>query len=346
MNAFTLEEYQQFHLNQERVQHCYQEKWFKIFVPSSYEGLELSMAQGCQKLLSVAEIQGGLGWTVNLGAGANWFSGFFEESVAKELFSPKNVVIAGSGASTGEWRLTENGYEISGQWSKCTGAHHATLFSLNANAALINAIDPASDTPFTAPLTMTLPEVKTFVVPREQVQLSEEKWPIMGMRNSSSFGIHLNESGVPKGYEFQINVIKNNHHYAVLHIPFQSFARLSMTASYLGVIYCLVRHCQQGLQSPAALALIEDELLPLLKVSEKQLYSLAVEVEDLSLKGRYTDERARQVREILGNRNLQIFQVVQSLFLAGGLPFIEEDTLIHWAYRDVLTAVQHFMVKP
>jgi hypothetical protein len=48
----------------------------------------------------------------------------------------------------------------------------------------------------------------------------------------------------------------------------------------------------------------------------------------------------------LGENNMKIFDAVQGLFLAGGLPFIEEDKLVHWAYRDVLTAVQHFMVKP
>lgn len=326
MNAFTLEEYQQFHLNQDRLDYCYQQKWFKLFVPKTYGGLELSMQQGCKTLLEVAEIQGGLGWTVNLGAGANWFAGFFTDQIAKELFTPEQVVIAGSGAISGNWKTIEQGYQISGEWTKCTGAHHATLFSLSA------------DNPTTG--------AKTFVVPRKQVQLSKEKWPIMGMRNSSSFGINLNKSTVPAGYDFQINVIKNNHHYGVLHIPFQSFARLCMAASYLGVIKCLATHCRKELTRPEPLAIIEDTLAPMIEKAEKNLYVLANQVEKLSLEGSYTEDNQQKIRQELGQSNMDIFDVVQTLFLAGGLPFIEEDKLIHWAYRDVLTAVQHFMVKP
>ena len=62
--------------------------------------------------------------------------------------------------------------------------------------------------------------------------------------------------------------------------------------------------------------------------------------------GNYSEFNEDKMRKQLGENNISIFEVVQKLFLAGGLPFIEEDTLIHWAYRDVLTAVQHFMVKP
>lgn len=326
MKTFTIEEYQQLYLNEDKLQKCYEEKWFKLFVPKAYNGLELSMENGCRALLNIAEIQGGLGWTVNLGAGANWFSGFFEDKIARTLFSPKNAVIAGSGFTNGDWKESKLGYEITGEWSKCTGAHHASLFSLTAN----NSVDG--------------PQI--FVVPREKVQLSAEKWPIMGMRNSSSFGIKLNKVEVPKGYGFQMNEIKNNPHYGVFHIPFQSFARLCMSASYLGVVKCLMNYCLKDLKKPMVLEIIEQRLKPLIQSAEQKLYAVAKQVENSSLAGEYSELDEHAMRKELGENNLQIFDAVQGLFLAGGLPFIEEDKLIHWAYRDVLTAVQHFMVKP
>jgi len=326
MSPFTIEEYQQLYLNEDRLQKCYDEKWFKLFVPKAYNGLELSMENGCRELLKIAEIQGGLGWTVNLGAGANWFSGFFEDEVAKTLFMPENAVIAGSGMTNGEWMSTSIGFEITGEWSKCTGANHATLFSLTAN----NSTEGS----------------KIFVVPKEKVSLSAEKWPIMGMRNSSSFGIVLNKAKVPNGYDFQMNIVKNHEDYGVFHIPFQAFARLCMSASYLGVVKCLVNLCQTDLKKPMVLEIIEKDLNPLIQVAEEHLYEIANRVENLSSDGNYSEFNEDKMRKQLGENNISIFEVVQKLFLAGGLPFIEEDTLIHWAYRDVLTAVQHFMVKP
>src|SRR5690554_2094788 len=240
MKPFTIEEYQQFELNEDRLNKCYKEKWFKLFVPTAYNGLELPMVDGCRELLKIATLQGGLGWTVNLGAGANWFSGFFVDEVASKIFSPEKAVVAGSGFTNGVWKLKEDDYEITGSWSKCTGAHHATLFSLSANHSLEGS--------------------KLFVVPREKVKLSNDKWPIMGMRNSSSFGIILDHVKVPKGYDFQMNVVRNNSHYSVLHIPFSSFARLCMSASYLGVVKCLMHYCLDELSKPLALEIIENQL--------------------------------------------------------------------------------------
>ncbi len=326
MSAFTLQEYKQLYLNEDRLKTCYDKKWFKLFVPKAYNGLELSMQDGCKTLLNVAQIQGGLGWTVNLGAGANWFSGFLEDNIASLLFSPAHSVIAGSGANSGNWEKTNNGFTISGEWRKCTGAAHASLFTVIAT----NSRD----------------EAKIFVVPKSQVQLSAEKWPIMGMRNSSSFSIKLQNAEVPKAYDFKMNVIKNHREYGVFHIPFQSFARLCMSASYIGVVKCLIAECKSSLAKPSVLSLINDRLMPLIEASESTLYALAEQVEEKSLHDKFLEQDAHTMKTELGHNNLQIFNTVQEVFLAGGLPFIEEDKLVHWAYRDVLTAVQHFMVKP
>lgn len=326
MKKFSLQEYQQFFLNEDRLQVCYDQKWFKLFVPKVYKGLELSMQDGCKALLNIAEIQGGLGWAVNLGAGANWFSGFFEDEIASSLFSPDNTVIAGSGSNSGNWAETTDGYTISGEWSKCTGAAHASLYSVIAS----------NDNK----------EPKIFVVPKNKVELSAEKWPITGMRNSSSFGITLKNAQVPKDYNFEMNVIKNNRYYGVFHIPFQSFARLCMSASYIGVIKCLSNHCKESVAKPAALSLITNQLMPLIEASETRLFTLAQHVEEKSLAAIFSEGDAIDMKAELGKQNLRLFDAVQQLFLAGGLPFIEEDKLVHWAYRDLLTAVQHFMVKP
>lgn len=326
MKKFTLEEYQQFHLNEDRLKRCYDEKWFKLFVPRVYGGLELDMTSACKQLLAIAEIQGGMGWTVNLGAGANWFSGFFEDEIGKALFSSQKAVIAGSGMTNGVWKSSGNGFKISGKWEKCTGAQHATLFSLTAENTTYGQ--------------------KTFVVPREKVQLSTEKWPIMGMRNSSSFGITLENVEIPKGYDFEMNKIKNHKDYGVFYIPFPSFARLCMTASYLGVVQCLIKYCEQYLQKPSVLAVLKKDLKPMLESARSQLYYWTEKAEEKSKNNTFTKKNTQELQKVLGENNIQIFNSVQSLFLVAGLPFVEEDNLIHWAYRDVLTAVQHFMVKP
>lgn len=325
MKEFTINEYKIDHLLEDRLAYCYQEKWFKIFVPKSYGGLELSMKDACKKLNEISSIQGGLGWTINLGAGANWFSGFFEEQVAQKVFFDDKIVIAGSGYLGGNWKLTKDGFIVNGSWTKCTGAAHATYFSVISENEL--------------------GEEKIFIVPRTEVQLDREDWQIAGMKNSSSFKIILENSFVPAGYDFKMNDVRNHHEYKAFHIPFDPFARLCITASYLGTIRCLVRLTKEAMDKEWVnnqLDIIETKL----SIAEKELNGWAEKVEELSFSKKFNDVIEQKMNMDLGNRNVKLFHDVQTLFLIGGLPFVEEDKILHWAYRDVLVAAQHYLVKP
>ena len=322
---FSIEEYKQTFLTENRLEELYEEKLFKLFVPKIYGGLEMSLSEGSKRLTEIATVQGGMGWSLNLGAGANWFSGFFSDKAAQEIFSPKKAVIAGSGFASGSFERDGEQFIINGTWSRCTGAHHATFFSLNA--------------------TNENGETKTFVIPRSQVKLADEKWQIIGLRNSSSYAIDIHNEKIPAHYEFKINKIVNPHAYGVHAIPFESFARVCMSASFIGIVKCLVNKCRAYPVNDAALKLIDEKLQPQIIKAEIACTDWANEIENCVQSNQMTTEITQQLKSTLGANNLGLFDSVQQVFLAGGLPFVEEDKLIHWAYRDVLTAVQHFMVK-
>ncbi|MGM0478395.1 MAG: hypothetical protein ACQERC_04155 [Bacteroidota bacterium] len=327
MKPFAIAEYQQTYLTDERLEELYGKKRFKLFVPAIYGGLELSLREGLQELIRVAEIQGGLGWTVNLGAGANWFSGFFHHEAAKEIFTPEKAVIAGSGFASGSWkRAAQDRYVINGTWSRCTGAKHASYFSLNAGNAE--------------------GMLKTFVVPRNQVQLADEKWPIFGLRNTSSYAIDIRDQSIPSGYEFQINAVQNPYAYLVHQVPFETFARLCMSASFIGIIECFLEKCRQHPLNATSLQVIEEQFEPLVEEAKQSSLDWSEKISEAVVSDNMTDEVAQQMQSDLGNNNLKLYELTQQLFFRAGLPIVEEDTLVHWAYRDVLTAVQHYMVKP
>ncbi|MEX2484841.1 MAG: hypothetical protein WED10_09780 [Brumimicrobium sp.] len=327
MKPFDIEEYKKEFLSDERLEVLYSKRWFKMFVPKEYGGLQLNLVDGAKILTKSAAYQGGFGWTLNLGAGANWFCGFFEPSVAKALFSPRNAVIAGSGLTTGKFKQINNSVTIQGEWTKCTGAAHATLFSLNAK----------NDEGF----------VKSFVVPREKVTLSENKWPIFGLKNTSSFKIHLNKVSIPSSYGFVMNEVKNHHGYTLYHIPFESFARVCLTSSFIGIIKCLISEIEKELLAykPDMINDFEKTLKLLIK-AEDQRNNYAEELEFLSFSRELSEGFKNKLKVDLGEMNLLLFEYVEKLFLHGGLSFVEEDNLIHWCYRDVLTGVQHYMMKP
>lgn len=325
--TFEIEEYKQSHLSQKRLDFLYENNWFKMFVPKDYGGLELSLEEGAKILTKAATLQGGFGWALNLGAGANWFSGLFNDETAKTLFSPSKAVIAGSGFANGKYEEVDSDVKINGKWSRCTGAAHATLFSLNAKNE--NG------------------KITSFVVPREQVKLSDDKWPIFGLKNTSSHTIQLNNVQIPSDFGFQMNVIKNHHDYPVFHVPFDSFARICLSSSFIGIVKCLVKYIESDLlPNKPELTTDIQKILKLILKAEAKRNELSEELTFLSFDKEVSAKFESQLRQQLGENNELLFELVQQIFFKGGLAFVEEDQLIHWAYRDVLTGVQHYMVKP
>ncbi|MCR9083423.1 MAG: acyl-CoA dehydrogenase, partial [Cyclobacteriaceae bacterium] len=104
----------------------YARKWFKLFVPQDLGGLELGLLEALKVEEHLARMDGSLGWTVTLCAGAGWFVGFWEEGLRKEVFKDPKVCLAGSGFVGGKAESSPNGYEITGEWTYASGATHAT----------------------------------------------------------------------------------------------------------------------------------------------------------------------------------------------------------------------------
>src|SRR3546814_14597400 len=84
----------------------YDRRWFKLFVPSSLGGLELSLPAGVRLEEELARIDGSLGWTVTLCAGANLFVGYMDRSIAEMVRSEEGRVGKGcvSTCRSGCWQ--------------------------------------------------------------------------------------------------------------------------------------------------------------------------------------------------------------------------------------------------
>src|SRR5690606_8265675 len=118
-------------LTPEQLAIVYDRRWFKLFVPSSLGGLELSLPEGVRLEEGLARIDGSLGWTVTLCAGANLFVGYLDRSVAAPVFADPQVCLGGSGQATGRAVVERDGYRVSGRWRCATGTPHLTHFTAN-----------------------------------------------------------------------------------------------------------------------------------------------------------------------------------------------------------------------
>jgi len=318
----TVETYQAATVPDAWIQLLQRERYFHLFVPVVYGGHEASIAEGLEVIYNVSQLNGALGWVLNLGAGAAFFSRSFDPTTAAEIFDHPSTILAGSGAVGGQARYINGKYIIAGQWGKCSGAAHATHFTFNASLK-----DGTSH---------------AFIIPREEVQLVDD-WPIFGLKPTSSNGISIDKKIISERFKFDIEQVKNHPHYTTFQLSFMTFARLCMSASYLGIISCYLRQLtasydQTNRELPASALLLEQHL----QRGTQQLFSIA-EVYGIDPSGK-TSDAVEALYQGLPKFHRSLSVQVHQTFLDAGLAVTQENQLLHWAWRDAMTAGQHYLI--
>jgi indole-3-acetate monooxygenase len=295
----------------------YHLKWFKLFVPKKQGGLELSLPDALQQMYIAGSIHGSLGWCVNLGAGAGYFSGFFDEKGAKEIFAPDKAVIAGSGQSTGTARHVDGGFILNGNWDKCTGAAHATTFTVNAE--------------------MENGAIRSFAISRSQVKV-QNVWTLFALKGTSSQAIHIKNAFVPENHSFEIGRVKSNSDYPLYKIDFTPFARFCMAATYVGMVRCLADQLHDI--SPESTTTLEAKTRSALK----DIMEMAQRMWDKARGGVSVSDEAG-IQLCIAGHSKTLFDAACNVFYHHGMRLSDENNLAHYAYRDVMLGSQHYLLK-
>jgi indole-3-acetate monooxygenase len=317
LSAPTLQTYLAKTLPADWIHKAHEEKWFKLFLPESLGGPGFSFHTALLHLFEGGNWHGSLGWAMNLGAGGGYFYPFLDATAAEELYSPANAVLAGSGQSNASALPTENGYILNGSWEKCTGAEHATFFTGNAS----------------------LPDgtIRTFIFRPEQVNLNLNGWKGVGLIPSSSLPYSVNQEFVPEKYSFALGEFKHHRNFWIEKLDFETFGRFCMAATFWGLIGCFLRHGDWSNRSTEEAKnlefFIENQCL-------NQLPLLIQEAENSRLSTRNT------LWNKLGHLNMQAYTMACLTYAGGGMHLGNETSIAHWAFRDVLTAVHHYMLHP
>src|SRR5687768_4836528 len=192
-NAFEAENKGELH--EAQLNEIYLHNWFKMFMPKSMGGLGYSLPEVLRTEEALAWADGSTAWVVTLCSGAGWFVGFLNPEVAREVFADDNVCFAGSGAITGTANRTNDFYELSGYWKYATGAHHATVFTVNCivkeNGQPLYNEDKT-------------PLVYSFLLKRNEVTI-HDTWHCMGMVATGSHAIEVKSLRVPLNRSFIID---------------------------------------------------------------------------------------------------------------------------------------------
>jgi indole-3-acetate monooxygenase len=211
------------HPEQLRVIHA--KKWFNLFVPAAYGGLETDLPDGLRIEEGLACCDGSTGWVVTLCSGAGWFSGFLEKELARDIFKNEKACFAGSGYPGGRAIPTREGYEVSGSWDYATGAPHATVFTANC---------VIGGSPGRPPKAGGEEEISPFLFFREEIHI-RENWNAMGMIATASHGFELKQSKLAANRCFAIERSKAVLPGILYRYPFLQFAEATLAVNLSGM---------------------------------------------------------------------------------------------------------------
>ncbi|MBL7897052.1 MAG: hypothetical protein JNJ99_00865 [Crocinitomicaceae bacterium] len=321
-----LEHYLKKELPENWLKEIYNRNWFKIFIPRRLGGLEMPLADGMIELMEAAAIHGSLGWCVNLGSGAGYFYRFIHAEAAEKIFADAKSVIAGSGQSTGKAVKTDGGYFLNGTWDKCSGAAHSTHFS--ANAVFEDG------------------KLHTVIFERNKVKLSDS-WNLFAMKATSSFSFSAENVFVPENFVFDIGVVKSEDSYTNSEIPFEIFARFCMISTLIGTVYCFCHHFEK--EFSARIQQVEkdfENLKQKLESDKSSVLQLAKRYQSIAeTHSVFPEQHFLNLQNGVALMSRSLFDAVNDIYYKTGISLSNENTCSHQAWRDVLMASQHGMVK-
>lgn len=314
----------------------YRQKWFHLFVPEEYSGLALSLPQAVRLEESIAYADGSVGWVVTLCGGAAMFIGYFDEALAKEIFTDPDVCLAGSGQANGTAKIINGGFEVNGCWPYASGAPHATHFTANC------FIDGTQ-------------QIQSFLFKREEVTL-HPNWKYMGLNATAGYSYSVKDLKVSANRSFIIDPDHARLPHPVYRYPFLQLAQTTIAGNISGMclyffdlaILLLTKKHHSNTRSEA----VKNKGLQLittgkaeLELLRKRFYSALEDSWSSHVANNHI--KALQLNAV-SQTSLHLAQqsrnLVNQLYPYCGLEAARTDTAINNVWRNINTASQHTLL--
>ena len=99
---------------------------FRIFVPRQYGGLDLHFPTALEIFAALGKIDGSLGWTAMIGAGAAMIAPALSKEFYDRIYQGgPDIIIAGSTFAAGTAEPVAGGWRVTGRWPFASGCLHA-----------------------------------------------------------------------------------------------------------------------------------------------------------------------------------------------------------------------------
>lgn len=312
----------------------YNHRWFKLFVPGSLGGLELPLPDGVRLEEELAQIDGSLGWTVTLCAGANLFVGYMDRSVAGTVFTDPSVCLGGSGHATGKAVVEGDGYRVSGRWRYATGAPHLTHFT--ANCVIEQDGKELLDNNGNL-------VIRSFFFPKADVRVIDD-WNALGLKATASRSFEVNHLPVDRSQTFVISPRTATWDHPIYQYPFLQFAEATLAANTLG----MARHflaCTANLGARGLQQLVRAAEWKLNGARESFYSALDASWDELLRTGELTPHTLAAVSKWSRTMVRVCRKQVMAIYPHVGMAGADASSEMNRVWRDIFTASQHSLLR-
>jgi alkylation response protein AidB-like acyl-CoA dehydrogenase len=327
----------------------YDQQWFQLLVPKAFGGKELSLPDTVRLFEAITWADANVGWCVNLGAGANMFSGYLVEDVANSIFNSAKTCCAGSGAISGKAIRTQDGYLLTGRWKYASGANHATHFT--ANAYLL-------DEDGNNIIAEGAPVFRSFIIPADKI-INHRNWNAVGLSATSSNDFEAVNVFVPFDHTFTLLKPSAFAQGPIYRFPFSMMAVVNMTCMITGIAlhfldqYEELAATKKPLHSdlllkdnPVAVSIYEQARNNFHE-SRNLMYEQLESVWPYYEQGKEADENALTQLKKANNQAAKASRaLIDALYPLCGMNIVSPQSALNKVWRDAAVASQHYLLSP
>jgi alkylation response protein AidB-like acyl-CoA dehydrogenase len=173
------------------VDALHEARLFRMLVPRSLGGEEISPVDYLQAIEEIAKADASTAWCVGQTSVCSTISKCLKPETAVEIFkkNPRGVLAWGPQGKTAKAIVDNGGYRVTGTWPFASGSRHATWLAAHATVYEQDGkprLDAAGN-----PLEMT------FVFPRECATFADV-WHVIGLRGTGSDTYSLTDLFIPE----------------------------------------------------------------------------------------------------------------------------------------------------
>ncbi len=324
---------------------------FRMTMPREWGGAELDPLSQIRIIETLSTMDASVGWCSMIGGDGGHFSGYIDQSVAREMYADVDAVTGDVLMVTGRAVKVDGGYRISGRFPFASGCHHASWIVVGCKIYDGDKLCTSPD---------GVPKTRQCFVPGKAISIIDN-WHPTGLLGSGSNDIAIDDYFVSEEKTFSFQNLTHHRKSALYRSPFG--IRLNFCGVPLGVARAAIDAVIEAGDTNSRPVTIAGKMAPQRKFRDEPV------VQDAVGRANATLNAARaylfstigdiwtsmQMQAELSPTQLANFtmvnayvygackEVVDLMYKVRGGPAVYEGNVLDRSLRDVTTINQHIM---